>query len=184
MPTLFADLAVAISKWFYNAHLVWEHNGPGASFTKQVLNRQYENIYYRKSQSRRSRTKSREAGWWTDEKTKEVMFGEFQSAVLMNEIAIRSRELLQECGRYVRKEGKISHALTKMAADDSKGVSHGDRVIAACVALQGMRDIAEVEYVAVEDATAPLGTMARRLQDYEDSIRDTSDGWQFGMANG
>jgi len=71
-----------------------------------------------------------------------------------------------------------------MAADDSKGVSHGDRVIAACVALQGMRDIAEVEYVATEDATAPLGTMARRLQDYEDSIRDTSDGWQFGMANG
>ena len=182
MPTSFADLAVAIAKWMYNAHLVWEHNGPGSSFTKQVLNRQYENIYYRKSHSRRSRAKSREAGWWTDEKTKEVMFGEFQSSVLMNEVAIRSKDLLAECGRYVRKDGKITHALTKIAADDSKGVSHGDRVIAACVALQGMRDRAEVDMTAIENQAAPLGTMARRLQDYEDSVVDRYDGWDFGVA--
>jgi hypothetical protein len=182
MPMQFADLAIAVSKWFYNAYLAWEHNGPGSSFTKQVLNRQYDNIYYRKSQSRRGNRNSKEAGWWTDERTKEVMFGEFQSAALMGEIAIHSNELLTECGRYVRKEGKIAHALTKVAADDSKGVSHGDRVIAACVALQAMRDRPISVASQLQDTVAPLGTMARRLQDFEDATIDTSDGWNFGGA--
>jgi hypothetical protein len=179
-PMQFADLAIAVSRWMFNAYLVWEHNGPGASFTKQVLNRQYENIYYRKSHSRRGRKGSKEAGWWTDEKTKEVMFGEFSSAVLMNDIVIRSKDLVTECSRYVRKEGKITHALTKEAADDSKGVSHGDRAIAACVALQGIRDRPTGELVGAEMEVAPIGTMARRLQDYEESLKDRSDGWDYG----
>ena len=180
-PTMFADLAIAVSKWMFDAYLAWEHNGPGASFTKQVLNRHYDNIYYRKSQSRRGRRNSKEAGWWTDEKTKEVMFGEFQSSVLMNEICIRSKELLTECSRYVRKEGRISHALTKDAADDSKGVSHGDRTIAACVALQAMKDRPSLTEGSLDVDVAPLGTMARRLQDFEDSKKDTADGWDYGL---
>jgi hypothetical protein len=180
-PTMFADLAIAVSKWMFDAYLAWEHNGPGASFTKQVLNRHYDNIYYRKSQSRRGRRSSKEAGWWTDEKTKEVMFGEFQSAVLMNEICVRSKELLTECSRYVRKEGRISHALTKDAADDSKGVSHGDRTIAACVALQAMKDRPSLTEASLDVDIAPLGTMARRLQDFEDSKKDTADGWDYGL---
>lgn len=180
-PTQFADLAIAVSRWMFEAYLVWEHNGPGASFTKQVLNRDYSNIYHRKSQSRRGRRGTKEAGWWTDQKTTEVMFGEFQSAVLMNEIYIRSKELLTECSRYVRKEGKITHALTKEAADDSKGVSHGDRAIAACVALQAMRDRPTMTEASLVTEIAPLGTMARRLQDYEDSQKDTADGWDHGL---
>lgn len=176
-PTQFADLAIAVSKWLFNAHLAWEHNGPGASFTKRVLNKQYDNIYYRKSHSRRGRNNSREAGWWTDEKTKEVMFGEFQSAILMNEIVIRSKDLVTECSRYVRKEGKITHALTKDAADDSKGVSHGDRAIAACVALQGMRERPFGDMKEESYENAPLGTMARRLHDYEESMKGDDDGW-------
>lgn len=179
-PIMFADLAISVSKWMFNAYLAWEHNGPGAVFTKRVLSRQYDNIYYRKSQSRRGNKNSKEAGWWTDEKTKEVMFGEFQSAALMGDVVIRSKELLTECSRYVRKDGKISHALTKDAADDSKGVSHGDRAIAACVALQAMRDRPAGDLVGVTSEVAPLGTMARRLQDYEDSIKDTDDGWDYG----
>lgn len=180
-PTVFADMAIAVAKWMFDAYLAWEHNGPGASFTKQVLNRQYGNIYYRKSQSRRGRSSSKEAGWWTDEKTKEVMFGEFQSAVIMNEIVIRSKELLTECSRYVRKEGRITHALTKDAADDSKGVSHGDRAIAACVALQALKDRPSINDGSLLQEVAPLGTMARRLQDFEDSTKDSSDGWDFGF---
>lgn len=180
-PAMFADLAIAVSKWMYEAYLAWEHNGPGASFTKQVLNRNYGNIYYRKSHSRRGRNNSREAGWWTDTKTIEVMFSEFQSAVLMNEISIRSKELMTECSRYVRKEGKITHALTKEAADDSKGVSHGDRSIAACVAIQGLKDRPVLLQSSISEDIAPLGTMARRLQDFEDSKKDTSDGWEYGL---
>jgi hypothetical protein len=180
-PTVFADMAIAVAKWMFDAYLAWEHNGPGASFTKQVLNRQYGNIYYRKSQSRRGRSSSKEAGWWTDEKTKEVMFGEFQSAVIMNEVVIRSKELLTECSRYVRKEGRITHALTKDAADDSKGVSHGDRAIAACVALQALKDRPSINDGSLLQEVAPLGTMARRLQDFEDSTKDSSDGWDFGF---
>lgn len=182
-PMRFADLAIAISKWFYNAYLAWEFNGPGSAFTRQVLSRHYAYVYYRRSVSRRGTDVSKEAGWYTDERTKEVMFQDFQRAVLSGEFVVRSRELKYECGQYVRGgDGKITHALIKNASDDAKGASHGDRVIGACVAYQAMRDRPLLSHDHdIEEEDLPPGCMAERELEYERSRRQDADGWDDGI---
>jgi hypothetical protein len=179
-PSDFADLAIALSKWLHGAYLAWEANGPGTSFTKQVISRRYEHVFMRKSISRFGRTGSKELGWWTDERSKEIMFDDMRKSVVMNEIVIRSKDTLQEFGKYVRKDGKIQHALVKNAVDDSKGSSHGDRAIAACVCLQAVKDRPLGDKNYDENREAPEGTMAWRMRQYEQSlVKD--DVWDNGI---
>ena len=181
-PTRFADLAIAIAKWFGNCQLGWEHNGPGAAFTRQVLNRKYPYIFFRTSVSRRAKQKSKEAGWWTDERSKEVMFSEFQRAVLSGDFVVRSRELRYECGQYVRKAGKITHALIQNASDDSQGASHGDRVIAGCVLYQVMKDMPIMSSdEEIDEERVPPGSMAERELEYQRAQQDDDDGWDDGI---
>lgn len=180
-PTDFADLSIAIAKWLFEAYLAWEANGPGTSYTRQVMSRGYDHVYMRKNVSRRGEARTKEPGWWTDDRSKEVMFGDMQKAVITNEIVIRSVETLKEFGKYIRKEGKIHHALVKNAADDSKGASHGDRAIAACVCLQAAKDRPLGDAAKMDAIEAPPGTMARRLQDYEDAQRSKDDVWDHGI---
>jgi len=181
-PQEFADLCISLCKFFSNAYLAWEHNGPGAAFTRRVMHQKYTNIYYRRSLTRRKRTKRTEPGWWTDERTKVVMFTDFRQGVKERKVIIRSKHLLQECGVYVYKNGKIEHGLVAGATDDSKGVSHGDRVIGAAIAHQGSKDCASSspnsEFAAV--AKAPAGTFAERHSEYlmESQQRDFADEWK------
>ena len=82
---------------------------------------------------------------------------------------MRSKELVRECQNYVYKNGQIEHGLIAGANDDSKGVSHGDRMIAAGVALQASRDMkgSEVEIPELSlQSTTPVNSMAGRYQDY------------------
>lgn len=174
-PTEFADLAIAIAKWLGDAYLCWESNGPGTAFSKRVFERKYFNIFYRKVEWRRGDQKTKEAGWWTDDRSKEILFEQMQTAVLLGDVVFRSNELLKECGQYVRKEGKIVHALVKNASDDSKGASHGDRVIGAGVAIVGMKDRPVSKDSQMQEA--PLGSVARRLQEYEEQQRREREDW-------
>lgn len=182
-PINFADLAVAVARWFHGAYLAWEHNGPGSGFTKQVLSRNYDNIYRRTSQSRLTKTKTKEAGWWTDERTKEIMIAELQRQVVKGGFIIRSRDMVVEAGQYVREGGKITNAIIKTSAEDSKGASHGDRIIAACVAMQAVSDRPGI---AIEDTEAGkqaiAGTMAERMQEYEKQDAEAAEeGWDDGI---
>lgn len=168
-PQEFADLCISFCRWLGGAYLVWEHNGPGAAFTRRVKHQKYTNVYYRVSLTRRGKKKRSEPGWWTDERTKTMMFSDFNQAVKEGKIIIRSRELVKECGHYVYKNGRIEHGLIAAATDDSKGVSHGDRVIGACVAWQGCED-RPGSSSAGEDAitgTPPPNTLAARQLEYE-----------------
>lgn len=182
-PIDFADYCIAMCKLFNNAMLGWEHNGPGASFTKRVLHWQYPCIYYRRSLSRRGGSPTKEAGWWTDERTKEVMFGDFNNAVIVGECVVRSMDLKAECGRYVRKEGKITNALLKSAADDSRGASHGDRTIAACVMLQASKERPVTTTAeSYDQQEVPVGSMASRMKEYDERQRKKQDDdWDDGI---
>jgi hypothetical protein len=167
-----------LAKWLGGSYLCWEANGPGASFGRQVLLREYANVYYRRSMMHRGQAVTKQAGWWTDENTKEMMFGDLQSSVISNQLVIRSRHLLAECNQYVRKDGRISHPLSKNAAADSVGASHGDRAIAACVARQGVRD-RPVANEESEEAIAPPNSPMWRFLEYQRAAAGKvgQDGW-------
>jgi hypothetical protein len=137
----FADFCIALAKWFHDAYLIWEVNGPGSGFTPRVKSRGYANYFLRPQSMKRGRKKTKDIGWWTDDRTKELMFSELARTVTRGELRLRSEPLVQECGQYVRIAGKIEHVKAATTKDDSsKGKAHGDRVIALAVALQGARD--------------------------------------------
>jgi hypothetical protein len=177
LPTDFADLAIALCKWLNNAYLGWEANGPGQTFTNQVVLRGYSNVYRRRELSVRSRKVTKKLGWWTDEKSKEIMFSSIQSSVTLNNLVIRSTELFKESGHYVYKAGRITNTLIKNAVDDAQGATHGDRVIAAGVCVQVCKDRPFGHDVEDDGQDAPEGTAERRMQDYEESLRRESDPW-------
>lgn len=178
MPQDFADYCIALAKWLNDAYLAWEYNGPGVGFTRRVEKQNYGNVYYRSSMDRNKVNKTRALGWWTSDETKRTMFNDLGQAVKEKKLILRSDELLKECGSYVWKDGKIHHALASVATDDSKGVSHGDRTIAACVCYQAMQDRPmknDVDESKLDDA--PPNTFAARHAAFLRTIENNDDGW-------
>jgi len=167
-PADFADLAIAVAKWLHGAFLAWEHNGPGTAFTKQVIDREYSNVYYRTSQSTRKRDRGQKMGWWNSTDTREVLFETLRVAITTGAITVRSKFLLGELGQYIRKDQKIFSALTINATDDAKGATHGDRVIGlgvAAIAIKAMPTQMESAFVGGEGQSGlvpPRHTLAHR----------------------
>ena len=189
-PADFADLCVAIAKWLNNAFLAWEHNGPGAAFTKRVLEMNYDHLYHRQVHWKRGAKVHHEVGWVTRKETKEMMFDDFQHRVKTSEVTLRSRELVAECQQYVRLNGKIEHVQSATSKDDAtSGEAHGDRVIAGCVALQAMIQ-RPASRGGLEDRRPdpPSGTLAARMREWEAEQQTDRDPWDettsFEMAHG
>ncbi|MHC4718629.1 MAG: hypothetical protein ACYS5V_16795, partial [Planctomycetota bacterium] len=178
-PADFADLCIALAKWFHDAYLAWEHEGPGTAFTAQVLRRKYSNVYRRTILWRKGRKKTKEVGWVTNARTKEAMFTELGRSVRSGELKIRSRTLSKECGEYVRVNGKIVHVLSVSTDDDSsKGKAHGDRAIALGVCLQGVRDRAlGLPSDEKRPRVIPPNCMAARQEAYEQTLREKASNW-------
>lgn len=189
-PGDFADLSVGISRWLWNAYLGWEHNGPGAAFTKRMIKLQYGNVYRRKSQSKNSKRETKEMGWWTDEKTKAAMFSEISRAVQKGGFVVRDKTLAIEFKQYVYKNGKIEHAASLRTEDDSsKGKAHGDRVIACGVVLQCAMDrpgLYQDPSVSNDEVRRepPPGTMASRMRIYQEEQQAAGEReyWQESVA--
>lgn len=171
-PSDFADECIAIAKWFHGAYLAWEANGPGGAFTKRVVQREYPHVFKRPLLWKRGRKKTKELGWWTDPKSKEVLFTEISNSISTREVTIHSKALAAEFGQYIRKNGDIEHVLVGKTDDDSsKGKAHGDRVIAFGVGLQALRDrpLPSKSLETFLDSNPPPCSMAARLKEYEES---------------
>ncbi len=180
-PSDFADVCIAIAKWFHNAYLAWERNGtPGGMFTKRVLRHSYPHIYYQKMETNRRRKKTNKPGWWTDDNSKSHMLADISRCVKSRELFLHSKELVEECGQYVYINGKIQHLQAAKSQDDSsKGMAHGDRVIAMGVAHQAALDrpLAVVSTNKENPDNPPPGTLAARQREYEDSLVKAGDEW-------
>ena len=178
-PADFGELCTAIAKWFYDAYMGWEANGCGAAFTARVKKVQYGNIYYRTVKWRKGRKKLKEIGWWTDQRTKEMLFSDLHTKVRTNDVVMRSEDLVRECGDYVRTGPNSSieyiHKLSTLD-ESSKGMAHGDRVIAFAVALQLLEDrpVYETEDVRPKGPPPP-DTMAWRIEQWARQKQD--DDW-------
>lgn len=187
-PSDFADLAVAVANWLWGAYLGWEHNGPGSAFTKRLITLMYPDCYQRQIPDKKGRkTQKRTLGWWTDQKSKPIMFDEAARAVRHKEVAVRCEKLQKEFGQYVYDgTGKIIHASAGTTDDNaSAGTAHGDRVIAFCVTLQMLLDRPTVTWDDDKpkdpSKSPPVDTMAARMAMHaaEDrQQRSSGDDWR------
>jgi len=179
-PGDFAELVISISKWFRNAYLIWESNGPpGMTFTRRVLDVGYPYIYFREMDQRAYRKKTRNPGWYSNEKNKLSLLSNFATSIKTGEYCIRSELLIDECKQYIYKDGKVVHSRSIRTRDDSaKGQAHGDRVIAAALAWHGIKDrpvAPKSEETFTEEI--PQGSMAWRFQQEDDRTSDLKDEW-------
>jgi hypothetical protein len=186
-----ADTAVVLCKWFYNAYLIWEQNGPGVQFGNRVKALEYDNVYYRDVLWRRTRKKTKAMGWWTDENSKGRMFGELVRTLKSCELKLHSAMLLHECGQYIVVNGRIVHVLSASKEDESsRGQAHGDRAIATAVALMGIRDRPLSKTMTPEAAQGyslenpPPYTFAWRQREYEKLVSKANEIWDDRCGTG
>lgn len=172
-PTEFCRHVLALCRWFNNAYLIWEGNGPGVQFTSEVKKSTYRNIYYSVgSEKKMIDQKSDRPGWWTTKDNKKILLEDYSNALLDGKFINHCAGALTECGQYVHQpNGTIEHARSRATADPTAtGENHGDMVIADALANIGVMDLNKREIDSPpETPPPPAGSFgARRL-----AARDT-----------
>ena len=180
-PEALAKQAVAIAKWFGNAMLIWESNGPGRQFGSRVMELGYTRIYLRVREEKLSRKVSDIPGWAPTREGKLVLLGAYREALEKGHCVNRSKIALEETLEYVyAANGGVEHSRAKNKSDPSgAGASHGDRVIGDALAWKGVtqRKLLRIK----EKPEVPVGSLAwrnaMRDQDKQTDYKELPEGW-------
>jgi hypothetical protein len=170
-PEEFGRFAVALCKFFNNAYLIWESNGPGTQFGTSVLRAGYRNIYYRKSNDISVSAKfSDKPGWHSTTENKGDLLGFYRSCLASRDFVNYSIEALQETLFYVYDPGKggVVHAESRSSeVSDPSGAeaNHGDRVIGDALACKIACKALGAPIVEKAPVALPGSIAYRRLQD-------------------
>lgn len=183
-PPEFARLCVAVCKWFHNALLVVEVNGPtGTTFVDTIANDNlYHNLYYRKVKEIGYNSWTDKVGYWNNDKGLQLLLN-LEEAVGNGKLIITDPMVFQEMGQYqYDNTGGIYHTGSKNRdATGNEGRAHGDCAIAAGCAWEGIR--AEAYAPAEEKKTdrsqqlerQPHSCLANRMLDHERRQRSKYD---------
>jgi hypothetical protein len=170
-PHQWAAYCIGVCKWFHNAMLCWEINGPGAIFTETVLQIGYRNIYRRRSTNKMIETQSDKVGWHSSADTKKVLLGVYRKALQERLVMNYSRKALQECREYIfTSQGGAAHGKSTAKTTDASSArdNHGDRVIAdavmTMVLLEHLKRSPKGKVLTIQPQ---VGSLAHRRQDAE-----------------
>lgn len=159
-PDVLAGIAIEIGRYYNKAIIVPEINSSGLVFVSKIKGK-YGNIYMRETFDRRTKETKKQIGWRTTSVTKPLMVSDFEESVREGGVSINSPELIKEMKTFVRTD---ESAKSGYGAD---GSNQDDRVMAAMLALQGMKNtpmikitnVAEQrmkEYIKYQSAKYPL----------------------------
>jgi hypothetical protein len=179
-PRKFGIISVALCRWFYDAVMIPEANF-GGGFLKVVEDELcYPKLWQRETSVYGLKKLTKKTGFWmTNDDTKLALFEGMVAAIAMGTYIPRSEDLLEECGQYEWKNGKIVHVgSTKSEDEGAKGKSHSDRVIAAALAVYEMgQSISPDETRELIEENAPEGSMAKRIAEYDRRSNQSGDPW-------
>lgn len=165
-PHDLAVLAVGAARFWNNAFLIWEDNGPGGVMGQRVQKLGYHNIFYReKDEKSAASDKTGKAGWWSNKETKQLLLSNYFSALAEGLFLNPDEASLRECLEYViDDDGGYVHSSAEAANNPlSSDENHGDMVIADAVAYRGVTDRPPKEQE--KKATAPpVGSFAHRRE--------------------
>lgn len=150
-PDKLADYIVEIGKFYNNAFVVLEINNHGRSVADSMKMR-YHNMYRRQQFDKVTNTMTDSIGWKTSQVTKPKLVDNLEQAVREQSIQIRSASLMQELKTFVQTDepGKQGFG--------AEGSAKDDRVIAAGLALQGIKNLPTQKL--------PKSIAEKRLDDY------------------
>lgn len=146
-PTEFADLVVAMCWWLGQSplelpFLIWERNGStGTAFTARIISLGYPNVYRAGGgEELRPYVKKTDKPGYFNSRV-DYALTPLLNAMTSGAVTIRSAECLREAGEYIYDGSKWVHPGSTGTLDaSSQGLNHGDRVIAAGMAVHGLKD--------------------------------------------
>ncbi|WDI44783.1 hypothetical protein [Bremerella sp. P1] len=177
LPADMADMAVAVARWLNDAHLIWDADGPGRAFTKRVEELGYPHVYWHRSLEANYGAKpSNKMGFYIKDNTKDQLLGRLRQGVMRKKLKINSLKAAEEFPQFIFKDGKIAHSKALVTTDDgSKGVSHGDCVIALALAWWYHVDLPAIDPAEPPARKIHRHTMAWREEQHRNSRRREED---------
>lgn len=190
-PYDFARIVCALALWVGGAGnggrplIVWEANGPGWDFGRELVKKyQYPFFYVDKASGTTDEKKGKRYGWHSSTEKKEIMLGNYRRALAHGGFLNPSIEALNEAMMYIRlPDGGIGPAgLTEENASARK--THGDRVIADGLALWGCGDVPKPR--KADGPKAPHKSIGGRMAAWKKNRKAVKIGQRFdfrGTAN-
>jgi terminase large subunit-like protein len=132
-PDILAGIAMEIGTWYNKALMVPEINSSGLVFVSKVKGK-YGNLYMRETFDKRTKETKKQVGWRTTAISKPLMVSDFEETVREEGVTINSQDLLKEMKTFVRTDETLKSGY---GAD---GSNQDDRVMAAMLAFQGMKN--------------------------------------------
>ena len=124
--SLFAEELVKAGKYYNQALIAPEKNGPGIAVLQRLRDLYYPTIYIRQVIDSVTKTQSTDFGWLTTSKTRPLMLSELQTAIKQRTLWIQDKETVKELMSFARNDKGKPEAL--LGAFD-------DRVIALAIAV-------------------------------------------------
>jgi len=165
-PENLARQAVAIAKWFGNAFIIWESNGPGRQFGQRLRDLEYSNIYLRVRDEALSKKTTDVPGWASTPDGKKSLLGDYRDAISKGLCVNRSKVALEETLEYIFDGDSVVHSRS-LGKDDPSGArsNHGDRAMADALAWKGMKDRKQSPKSTAREI--PVGCLAWRNKQRE-----------------
>ena len=164
-PYELALIAIAAALWFGGArnklpYMVWEANGPGWDFGRQVVRTYCYPFYYvDKTTGTVTEKRGKRYGWNSSRVKKQELCGMYDRALAHGGYINHSEEALDEALTYIYYEnGGLGPAALMEESAEARAV-HGDRVIGDMLCLLGVEDAPRPSSVS---PTAPIRSPAHR----------------------
>lgn len=131
----FAQYVFNLCMWLNGdekAYLIWEATGPGRTFGKFIVEKlHYPRFYFDRDDTRLGSKTSDRYGWFSALERKRDLLKTYAELLLNRTMLNYSSEALHEAGYYVFEGQSVEYRGPTSTNDPStKGVNHGDRVIA------------------------------------------------------
>jgi hypothetical protein len=161
-PERLAKVAIACCRWFWDAYMIWETNGSGRAFGDAVIENGYGR-YYSRVRGVETAESSARAGWAPTRDNKYQLLSQFRGALRDRTVCVRSEQVLLEALEYLFLGNNWVEHSSLNDNEDPSGAreQHGDRVIAASLAVKVMDDQPKV-VTEVQKEHSPLSVAGRR----------------------
>lgn len=164
-PYDLARIACAAAIWFggkKRPYMIWEMQGPGWDFGRQVVRvMQYPSYYVDKSSGMIAEKRSKRYGWHSSNPKKHEVLGILRRAYAHGGFINHSDAALDECLTYVHYDGGGIGPAEFIKESNEAKMCHGDRVISDMLALLA---IGELKPSPDEEIAVPHNSIGGRLR--------------------
>lgn len=155
--------------------VVWESNGPGGIFGKELIRMGYPNFYFEGNWDSIRAGKSQRYGWHSNRQKKEDLLGIYRRALARDDVINHSDRAIDEAEEYIYYDGGGIGPAQLLQESEQARSTHGDRVIADALTVIGMMESPEAE---AKEPAEPLDSIAGRRRKYRARRQTSMRRWE------